>query len=114
MLGPGARRAVAAVAVSALALALALAAGAAAAGALAAPAPAAGTGAARSASRRPVVCQRRRGHTILHRGVVRVFKAAGPIYPAVYGCVQGSSRVVLLWEEPRAPAARLNQRRRAR
>jgi hypothetical protein len=85
---------VATVAVSALALA----AGAAAAGALAAPTPAARRGAASSAAHHAVVCQHRRGHTILRRGAVRVFKASGPIYPTVYGCLEGSTRAVPLWE----------------
>jgi hypothetical protein len=37
-------------------------------------------------------CQRRHGKTILRRGVVRVFKTSG----AVYGCVEGSPRIVAL------------------
>ncbi len=71
-------------------IALALAAGASSASA--------SDGAARPATHHPVVCQHRRGHTILHRGEVRVYKTAGPIYPAVYGCIAGSTRAVLLWE----------------
>jgi hypothetical protein len=69
----------------------------------AATASAANRPASASAAHHAVVCQRRRGHTILKRGVVRVFKAAGPIYPAVFGCVKGSTRAVLLWEVTPGP-----------
>jgi hypothetical protein len=39
------------------------------------------------------ICQRKRGHTILHRGVVRLFKGSG----TVYGCLRGSRRAWQLW-----------------
>lgn len=39
-------------------------------------------------------CQREPGHTILRRGVVRVFRHSGN----VYGCVNGSTRRIWLWE----------------
>lgn len=79
--------------VAAVLTAITLTSGASAASAHATSAPAAS-----SVTHHAVVCQRQRGRTILHRGVVRVFKAAGPSYPAVYGCVEGSTRRVLLWE----------------
>jgi len=62
--------------------------------ALAAAAPAAGA----QAPHHQLACQHRRGRTILRRGEVRVYKAAGPVYTAVYGCVIGSARTVQLWE----------------
>jgi hypothetical protein len=49
---------------------------------------------AETASHRSVVCQHKRGRTILRRGVVRVFKRQG----TVYGCVNGSKRAWSLWE----------------
>jgi hypothetical protein len=58
------------------------------------PAEATPVSAAAAANRakhdRAVLCQRRHGDTILRRGIVRVFGSSG----AVYGCVQGSVRVV--------------------
>jgi hypothetical protein len=50
------------------------------------------------AAHRPVACQHQAGHTILRRGVVRVFKQVGPDGALVFGCVKGSTRAVMLWE----------------
>jgi hypothetical protein len=65
---------------------------------------------AASSPRHAVVCQHRPGHTILHHGVVRVFKAPGAPYPTVYGCVEGSTRAVALWEAPAAETMATPQR----
>ncbi len=46
------------------------------------------------AGRRGVGCERRRGHTILHRGAVRVYLSSG----TAWGCVQGSRSTWALWE----------------
>ncbi|HEV3046875.1 MAG TPA: hypothetical protein VGY13_05885 [Solirubrobacteraceae bacterium] len=69
------------------------------AAALALGAPASGaaeTSAARA--HHAVLCQHRHGHTLLRRGAVRVFEAAGPTGADVYGCVKGAANVVSLWE----------------
>jgi hypothetical protein len=51
-----------------------------------------------AAAHRPALCQHQVGHTILRRGAVRVFRQSGPQGSLVFGCVQGSTRAVMLWE----------------
>lgn len=50
-----------------------------------------------------VVCARRHGHTIARDESARIFKSRSPEGTVVYGCVQGGSKLVRLWQEGPAP-----------
>ena len=51
---------------------------------------------ASTAGHESVPCQRLRGHTIVHRGPVRVYRASG----TVFGCLEGRAMAWQLWEAP--------------